>query len=762
MATSKEDKGILTARKIVFKTSFEGSADKTPEVMAYFFDRTGQLKAAVPLRDGQAELPVSDIRGGRVFFAPAFPKEEGKDQKITLKEMAFVQAYEPVWRYEKNKRVYEVAPIPSLRWPNWFWRRCRVRGRVIKRVNVGGVIYELPVVGARVHIDEVDKFQFIIPRIPEEWVFRLRDDLLKELDTPRIRGPWPPPEPDPWWRIAGERVQPGARIMGEKQTAAFAASVFGGQEVSINPQPEPPGLPLKANVRPMLQTLPAEAQVRLMSASVGAVRETLIDNIAILQPYLCALSWLHPYIYLREALASVITDAHGQFDTDIWYCILGDHPDLYFWVDYPIDGVWTEVYKPPVACNTYWDYECGREVTIRITDPRVPGTWEHEEVVGKKLVVKSIGRQVSMSEINRASVPAEAAKEGTVKAGWIHATKESPFGGILEPRVDFGTGLKTQGVTHYRWSYRSADSTSESDWTPIAAEVRRHYRVATAPGDPVRYWFVRLGPDPSTGLFEIEPELPADGEDWVVLDEGADLASAFFDTRSLSAGKYELKLELFKNVGGTMQRIDFSTEGVEVYEMADPAPFVVGEVHTAAPTSDRLLTMMVAGFPRTMGYRLVVHVDNRSCFGNILNVTAGGIGAGICGFLMYRDGDNAQISFQASHPGNFAWFDFDVTRVTTPVPEASATGLVQSGTVEGFIRVGDTFSKDVPVSTLMSSGWSPSPELPRPCVRAAFAEVLRVYALATNGYERLRYLDAPWAPEATPAQVGVRAFALTQ
>ena len=47
-----------------------------------------------------------------------------------------------------------------------------------------------------------------------------------------------------------------------------------------------------------------------------------------------------------------------------------------------------------------------------------------------------------------------------------------------------------------------------------------------------------------------------------------------------------------------------------------------------------------------------------------------------------------------------------------------------------------------------------------PCTRAAFAEALHIYALATNGYDRLSHLDAPRL--ADPAQVNLRAFAITR
>jgi hypothetical protein len=120
-----------------------------------------------------------------------------------------------------------------------------------------------------------------------------------------------------------------------------------------------------------------------------------------------------------------------------------------------------------------------------------------------------------------------------------------------------------------------------------------------------------------------------------VLDEGYDLASAYFKTAALVPAKYELKLELFRNAGGTMQRIDLTTEGVEIYEITDPAPLVEGEYTTTLAAADRLL--VDPGTGHAVGYRLVLHVDNRLCFGTIEDVTLNGAAAGQCGFLEYDD-----------------------------------------------------------------------------------------------------------------------------
>jgi hypothetical protein len=200
-------------------------------------------------------------------------------------------------------------------------------------------------------------------------------------------------------------------------------------------------------------------------------------------------------------------------------------------------------------------------------------------------------------------------------------------------------------------------------------------------------------------------------------------------------------------VGGTMQRVDLTAAGVEIYEITDPAPLSGGSYVTAAPTADRTLL----DGTHTVGYRLVLHVDNRPCDGGIdMEMLTGGIGAGRCGFLEYHPGDSVTLSFHASHPGNFAWFSFWGVRVHTVLPSASASGFVDVAAANGFTRAGDTFSKTIPVATLLTEH-EVVPPGESSCTRAAFAEGLHVYALASDGYTRLNHLDKP---------TELRAFAL--
>ncbi|MEA3040116.1 MAG: hypothetical protein QOE79_2629 [Sphingomonadales bacterium] len=749
------------------RAPFEGEPDKPIAAVAYLFDRSGALLASEALSEGKAQFSLRQLpRGARLLIGPAIDggKRAGPP---TLAMLERLNAYAPKWQFEQGRRQYEIDPIPDYLWPSWHWCRCRVRGRLVKRVRLpGGEVVELPVCHARVHICEVDRLWWVLTRLPDPEIVRLRDELVGIIHRPL---PWPPgpdpdPRADPWPIDIGEPIRDLANAASRRLQLAATASLIGrGEEIALNPQPLPPietAAFAAVGPNPLAQQMNPAMQFALTSHSTQVVRRSLIDNIELIRPLICLWPWLHPWFYVCDELRVVTTDEDGGFDTTIWYPRPGDKPDLYFWVEYSIGGVWTTVYRPPIPCNTWWDYPCGTEVRITITDPRVHGCGHTDPLPGKQVVVKSIGRQVSMGEINRepsvVDPAADPLKAGTVKAGWIHASKESPFGATLEPRVDFGQGLKPAGITHYRWSYRPLGSTLDSDWVAIDVPVFRHYRETTPIGQPVIYNSVKVGPVPGFGqyYYEIEPDLPAGGEDWEVLDEGYDLASAYWNTVPLATGKYELKLELFRNVGGTMTRVDLTAESVDLFQIVDPAPLTSGTYNTDPATHDRTL---FDGASHVAGFRLVLHLDNRQCFGTINPATiAPGNNDTKCGFLEYSPGASAVISFRASHPANYASFDFHVTRVATPLPSAGASGLVDAVSANGYSRTGDQFSKSLTVTLLLNE------QLPvgeTPCIRAAFAESLRVYALATDGYQRLSGYDAPVTSD--PAQVNLRAFAIT-
>jgi hypothetical protein len=403
-------------------------------------------------------------------------------------------------------------------------------------------------------------------------------------------------------------------------------------------------------------------------------------------------------------------------------------------------------------------------VIIRVNDPRVPWCDVPPALPGKQVGVMLIGHQVSIAEIQR---EAAKIKEGLTTAG-------EPFGGRLEPVVWFGDDLLTNGITHYCWSFRRKGSTG--GWTALDRQVVRHYGEILADGRLIFKAF-HLGPDPDIPemtLFKIQPKEPPDNPgaisaSWApMVDARENSASAFFLSHLLeggdvaaAAGKYELKLELFKydSASHTVSPVNFSDESVLLKIPTEPGPFGTGEVETRRVPHDLLYfaddmeeRVIRDGDGKIVAFRLVLHVDNNPCQAQIYETKVGTETAGPCGFINYvKDTEQAHISFKPHHPNNFARFRFRVVKGSSgyqdvacapmgPWVDWSANPLVNASPVNGFIRdMGGVYSKDVTISTLVGDC---------PDGNAAFGENLYVWALATNGWRRLDYLDASAVPKA--------------
>ncbi|MFN8444441.1 MAG: hypothetical protein U0175_26895, partial [Caldilineaceae bacterium] len=481
--------------EIQFRAAFDGKPEESLDVNLYAFDRQGELIAAAPMKEGAATLALDEARlkGARIFIAPALPEE--KKMQPTLELMEKLQAYEPTWKFDSQQRQIELLPIPELLWKWWHWCWCRVRGRVVRPVTINGSMEDRPICHARVHICEVDRWPIILLKLPDPLIIRLRDELLVAIQQPH---PIPEPDPPPFVFDPGV-IDPSPENIARLNRAAIPTPqvpIPGAPDmVMLNPQPEPPGIaPLKrarlqiaamsemTTVTPkvestigttLLTDLPVATLAALLSSSVAIVKQALIDNVALLRPWFCRWPWLWPYFYHCDELAVLMTDEQGRFDTTILYLCNGDQPDLYLWVEYFIDGAWTTVYNPGIPCHTYWNYLCGTEITLRVTDPRVPWCEEIPDLPGLQVAVLAIGNEVSVHEIQGAGA---GAAQGLTNDGWA-------FGGVLEPHVYFSrSALFARGITHYRWSYRrltlSDGSTPVSD-SPhtMSRRVVRHYSV---------------------------------------------------------------------------------------------------------------------------------------------------------------------------------------------------------------------------------------------------------------------------------------------
>lgn len=756
MKADQEKKYESPGVALQFKVTFDSKPDPEIESGLYAFDARGKLLASGVLKEGlaQLQLPEDQFRFARVFVAPT--SRVAGEKHPTAATMARIGAYEPVWKFDPKARIQELAPIPSEVWKRWPMCRCRVRGKVIKRVTFAGVTQDLPVPMARVHICEVDAWPQLILRLPDSIIIRLRDELLDALE--RIPIPHPIPWPDPAPFLNPGFIDPVPDVIRLRSgfddvalnpqplppRAAGTAQLFSpGEAVGFNPQPDPPLERLRANLRsnllervalnpqplPPLSALPVATRSALQSSSPVLLRETLALQFELIRPWLCSWPWFWWWFRCDE-LVVVDTDAQGRFDVPIWYSCFGDHPDLYFWVEYNLGGVWTTIHHPPIPCNVHWNYPCGTEVTLRITDPRVPTAQPPITLAGTKVHVIRNGYQY-VSQIT---------------AGGL-TVNNAPFGGVIRPYVEFAaTELAAAGITHYRWSYKRLTlgdgTTPASDtWHVMDNTVQRHYTEIAGDGT----WTIKpflLGPDLAVSgpaVFKIQPQNPpllgsALNSWWSLYSMPDDEVSAYFNSaaadafgESFVAGKFMLKLELFRIVAGAPVLATLPRDGFVI----PPDPPVTGGVITPVQAPDAMVDQ--AG-GNVIAFHMTLRIDNNPCAAAIHDTVVNGNAAGPCGMILFTPGSNAHLSFLAHHPHHFANFSFSTIKGSSGAVAAATIGTtaVNATSANGFVRnaITSVFSKDVPVATLLGT-----------CPQAAFAENLYVQATATDGYSQLWYLD---------------------
>ena len=691
------------------------------QLTAYAFDREGTLISSTPVKDA---VDVEKLGGERVLVGPTIPQGGGRENP-TLSSLRRMQAVE----ISGTSSISDIIVSTDLT-KLWLLCVCTVRGRVVR--NIGGIDY--PVCNARVKICEVDPWPWLIYKLVDQEIFAIRNDLLGLPPIEIVPRP-PLPDPPPDFRIDVEGITGARERVAQRVDAAPAIA----PKVTAESH---------ALFRNAVQNLPASLKVGLSSDSASVVRQTLASNFDWISPLIYYWPWLYWY-YSCENLDTVTTDHDGRFTLWHWYPCGGDKPDIYVSVEFFIGGAWQSVYNPPIGSSTRWNYPCGSEIKITITDDRVPVCLPTPTYTGKKVVVTTIGNNVNVARIQR---EASGANYGLTEFEAALGTGR-PFGGTVEPHVIFGLAMQhaTNAVAplfYYRWSYRRLGSSGA--FTKLDTPVFRRYMVEPAGADP-EFRMLPLGPVP--GMPEImfmvpphDPFDPAGPAQWAPLNLRTELASAFFPTNFgdalTNAGKYELLLELFDAAGNLIP--DWVAAGIDGFipTAAIAAPFPPVTVATQQVTgvpgmSEYYRTPLGLG---THGMRLVLHVDNNPCVAAIDAISSTGFSASDdnCGFYVYSSlADPVLIGFTASHPNDFATFDFDIYKgASNPVGAASADGRV-GAPQDGFAESGGHYTKTVTVGTLLGG-----------CPNAAFSETLYVDAMATDGWSSELGYDRAGTPRA--------------
>lgn len=718
-------------------------AEPQPEVAAYVFSSDGRLFASEKVKDGEKvslRIPAPSSRDRlRVLVGPASEEKSANYDDLIRRggQQQFLLVNPKDTVNELNFHV-----IPDI-WQCWIYKPCFVRGKLLKRVTIGGTKVEFPVCSATVDVYEVDPLHILIPRLPDEVVDRLRDIIDR---------PWPmppefklPPNPDPN-PLPGPGPEPEPFERRRMLTASGAAT-----EASQ-------ALEQVANATDLKYIARVGSRLQFQQA--------LIDNAFIIRPLLCRLS---PGLFTKQKVATVTTDECGKFQTMFFRgCTDTDIPDLYFKGHQRLSGFFdVTIYEPkPVSCYTHWDYACGTEVTLYTSHPLAhtcspcppvipPGNavnWVAFLAIGGRALSHIHGTAPDLQETKECEE-----SEFDDKTGLTDECR--PWGGMLRPRIEFSNTLQALGVKYYRLSWCKVQDTGlDGPYLPLNSAVTHYYRhdVNTPTGLVPAWSPYKLGPyevDDGMGhkvpdLFEIPyPSVAPEGV-WDVppdINEIVEhLGNAKFPTQSLApgmtyddngntvgpdnSGKYRLKLDLF-DVNG--QQVNVATLGIK-YVVPD-VPELTGTI-TTSPAEP-------LGLVDGNSMIITLHVDNNHCFAGIDAPTIGSAAADpCCGVLGYNEGDSVTMTCKAKHPHGFAIYHFSVVRGGT-----SILTLPMDPVGDGSISITH------PVSNLLNDNLPDGCALDG-CPVAGFSENLRVDSTATDG----------WTSELGYDARAVRAFVLAK
>ena len=746
--------------KISLKVNYDLQPKEDIALIGFLFYCNGLLLQRQPVNKNVLEFNLSDTAGIaagqsnldidpkelRVFIAPASDKKI--QQVTTVEELESYKPYEPILTRDLRGN-FSILPVPEIIGRFWPLCNCRVMGKVSKWFHVGNTWSDRAVCRARVHICEVDPIRYWIYKIPDTIIAKIPDEILQPGEI--IKFPIPIPDPPPFAQ---------ANIRAVQQASIFATVSAGQKQMEAAAKLPELGMDIRQN---------------LASGNLDLIRETIVNNYSLFHPWFCYWPWWWPYFYRCTEKKIVYTDANGRFDTNISYQCFGDKPDIYIWVEYYINGVWTTVYKPPVPCYTYWDYDCGTNISIHITDPRVPGNCCCDcPLPGELVWVKRIGG-TSITHIKQTSFlqppPGQTVsydRIGLTDAGangdGFFSTSvgdyKRPFGGTLSFYMGFGSDLPNSGIAYYRWKYRkthNADLTAVSGTTEEldVLEMKGYDFIYTDVNNDIQVGHnsVKIGPfpvGPNNNLYKIPPpkpsmapfNVPETDPDWFERTRHTHTISV--DTTQLKNGSvlggdglYEFTLELFNQAGALLNNIPKSTFKAQDYNDED----------ATVNASDELLAGVTA--TTADAFKMLLRIDNSVCHGNIFTVNVNGLpaSADCCGFVKYKPGGveaDLELSFLATHPNNFAVFSFSVAKGTCgPVAGAGAGGMViDSDIVNGYALNSGVYSKHFTPEDLLDNCYKKGEG------KAAFAEGLAVIAMATDGSNRLSYNDAQSNPSA--------------
>jgi hypothetical protein len=686
MPQSKKDTSAGVSIPLSVTLQQSQTSEKPPQSVAYAFTDTGHFvtKAAID-NNGSVTLTVPSVSSARNVRVVVGPELTGEKQPA-LSDLTRRGAQEQFVRVDPGAVISTVAfDIPSEIWRCWI-RICLVKGTLLKSAISGGLPLDLPVCNAQVQVWEVEPLEIILGKVPVSIIEKLRQVILNPPTTTKSGLSSINPNPSRSQGLTSRSVQ-----------VEYAKPVS-----TLAPAPASDLVNL---------------QVIAQTADAATLRQALIANLDSIRFWLCELI---PLWVTKTLVATTTTDQCGNFSEFIFLSCFSPSPNLYFtattnFLFFPI-----YIYDPaPIACYTYWGYECGTTVTLYTDNFFAPCCSPCAPVNAAQnyVLFRAIGN-VPLSDIYGTSTLLTTTPSNLgLAAGAVVAGEDSPFGSLLLPRVEFDSSLLEMGLaSFYQISYRFGTTGS---WTPLTGDIYRHYNQFV--GTELVTTALSLGPQTvgtTTNLFAIPSALPPVG-DWAYPNPPYDLANAQFPTTVLpsavtggTSGLYQLKLDLFDSSGNV---VDIATAGITYYVPTTTEPD--GTIDTAPAST--------LGLVSGNSFIMSIFVDNRPTVAQLPGVLVDSLAADACGMLDYSNpSDVVEIEYVAYQPGNFLDWDLDVVRGLTGSVAAIADN-VSAGTP------GTPVDFDNTVATLLG-----------PCTRAAFAVNLYCASRCTDGWSRQSEYDS--------------------
>ena len=706
------------------------------DLVALLFDSDKKLIEKADVVKNEVSFKT-DIEANRKLNLLLVPKRKIASKEENYKTLLSKYKAYQAQIFSNDKNELEVLSIPDSFTNFWFLRKCRVLGNVSKTFSINNFSDKKGLCNMRVHICEVDRIQWLIPRIPDDIIVKIPDLIL----YPEIPIPIPtlPEIPEPIPPIPFPDLNLNTNLFEAKARPTLSSNLLVENSTELLKSREP--ILTNQNIVSALKT-----------RNPQLIRNVITENFSIFHPVLCFVPWLWPYFYKCDELKTVYTDVNGDFDTEIYYTIFGDHPDLYFWVEAFIDGQWQTVYKPSISCNTYWNYNCGTEVSITITDPRV--RWEcSNDIDGELIWIKTVNWGTSVSHIEQRNVygaPIQGRllnRQGLTDKHESEGNFRRPFAKNLSFILQFSKDLPSSTYTYYRWSYKKLKNADLSNYAgttePLNNLVQKSYSYIYQDADGhfhFNYNRVKLGPfdkGAEKDLYLIPTSSPKDAPfnapetdaDW-----DRNTRTIGFDSSLEGDGLYEFILELFDKNGNKITNIPN-----ELFQIPDYNTFVPS---INAPT----INLISSGPNTCRAFKMVMRIDNSKTQADIYKIKVDGVEVNptCCGFVPYQDvNSDIEIKFRAYHPHNFADLSFVVQKGNCNDPiqtsKTNTSGMVIGNTYKGgvvhYVRNGfSEYIKTFKPADLLGT-----------CIdeeKAAFAQRLYVNALATNGHDEIDEYDS--------------------